>query len=49
MAALVHGKVTVAGITSFGLGCGINPGVYARVTEALSWILANSDAGNCQN
>jgi secreted trypsin-like serine protease len=51
MAALVNGKVTIVGITSFGIGCAQDPfpGVYSRVTAQKAWILANSDAATCQN
>lgn len=49
LAATVNGKVTLVGVTSFGVGCGGNyPGVYARVTNQKDWILSNSDAGSCQ-
>ncbi len=51
MATTVNGRVTLVGIISFGAACGKPPypGVYARVTKMKSWILANSDAGRCQN
>jgi len=51
LAGLVNSKVTVVGITSFGVGCAQPPypGVYSRVTAQKAWILANSDAGSCQN
>jgi len=47
----INGKDVVVGVTSWGIGCAQfpYPGVYARVTSAKSWILANSDAGQCQN
>ncbi len=51
MATTVNGRVTLVGIISFGSVCGKPPfpGVYARVTKLKSWIIANSDAGRCQN
>ena len=51
MATTINGKVTLVGITSFGVGCAEAPypGVYARVTAQKNWILENSDAGLCQN
>ncbi len=49
LVANLNGKVTLVGVTSFGIGCaGRYPGVYARVTSQKSWILQNSDAGSCQ-
>ena len=50
LTALVNNRVTVVGITSWGQGCAnpLYPGIYARVTDQLSWILANSDAGSWQ-
>ena len=35
------GRYVVAGVTSWGYGCGDYgyPGVYARVTSQLGWIL----------
>ena len=51
LAATLNGKVTLVGVASFGSICGKPPypGVYARVSTQKSWILANSDAGSCQN
>jgi secreted trypsin-like serine protease len=51
MVASVNDRITLVGVTSFGDGCAKSPfpGVYARVTAQKSWILANTDAGSCQN
>jgi secreted trypsin-like serine protease len=47
---MVNGKVVLAGISSFGKDCGNPefPGIFARVSNQLEWILANSDAGQWQ-
>ena len=51
MVAAVNSKITLVGVTSFGTGCAQSPypGVYSRVSAQKAWILANSDAGSCQN
>ena len=38
-----NGNAVIAGITSHGDKCGLpySPGIYARVTSALSWIQEN--------
>lgn len=45
-----EGRHVLVGITSFGEGCGFagSPGVYARVTAFLTWIINNTqDATYC--
>ena len=51
IAATITSKVTIVGVTSFGEGCAEKPypGVYARVSTVLDWILDNTDADECQN
>ena len=36
----VNGKITLAGVTSWGYGCGItgSPGVYTKVANYVDWI-----------
>ena len=38
-----NGKAIITGVTSFGDGCAFpnRPGVYARVTSVLNWIMSN--------
>ena len=50
LTAMVNGRVTVVGSTSFGFtGCPTTaPPVFARITAGKNWILANSDAANYQ-
>ena len=42
------GRYTLAGITSWGSGCGIpnRPGVYTNVSKLTSWIIRNTDYRN---
>ena len=50
LVATVNGKVTLVGAISFrNFAQSSYSGVYSRVTAQKLWILANSDAGVCQN
>merc|ERR1711962_419914 len=43
-----NGKYVVVGVVSYGFGCAsVTPGVYARVTNYLHWIKANTGDGSC--
>ena len=33
------GRFVLAGVTSWGIGCGYRGGYYTRVSEAINWIL----------
>ncbi len=47
----VNGRWEVIGVVSYGAGCAFNgyPGVYARVTEIMSFIEANTKSASCDN
>merc|ERR1719219_2553592 len=48
MTVVEDGKYTVVGVVSYGSGCAsTTPGVYARVTNYLSWISSNTQDGDC--
>lgn len=50
LTAVVDGKATVVGVASYvsGSAPAEAPQVFTRVTNALQWILHNTDAGNWQ-
>merc|ERR1719219_2067393 len=49
MTVVEDGKYTVVGVVSYGSGCAsTTPGVYARVTNYLSWISSNTKDGDCE-
>jgi secreted trypsin-like serine protease len=50
LTAEIFGRTTQVGLVSFGQFCADPkyPGVYARVTDNIDWIFANSDALNWQ-
>ena len=50
LTAIVNGRVTLVGVTSFGFtGCPTTAApAFARVTAVKDWILSNSDAGSYQ-
>merc|ERR1719219_176749 len=49
MTVVEDGKYTVVGVVSYGSGCAsTTPGVYARVTNYLSWISSNTQDGDCE-
>ena len=48
LSVVENGKYVVVGVVSYGSGCAsYYPGVYARVTNYLSWIEVNTKDGNC--
>jgi trypsin/integrin beta 3 len=46
---LRNGTYTLIGVTSWGIGCATPgfPGVYARVSKVLDWIVASTDGKVC--
>jgi len=40
-------KYVLVGVTNYGRRCAKYPGVYARVTHYLDWIVDNTKDGNC--
>jgi hypothetical protein len=50
LTAEMFGRTTPVGLLSFGQFCADpkHPGVYARVTDNIDWILENSETKNYQ-